>query len=36
MINLISISETGQYYGGKDSFDHELVNLKEEIGRAHV
>lgn len=29
MINLISISETGQYYGGKDSFDHELVNLKE-------
>lgn len=29
MINLISISETGQYYGGKDSFGHELVNLKE-------
>lgn len=29
MINSISISETGQYYGGKDSFDHELVNLKE-------
>ena len=29
MINLISISETGRYYGGKDSFDHELLNLKE-------
>lgn len=29
MINSISISETGQYYGGKDSFNHELVNLKE-------
>ena len=29
MINLISISETGRYYGGQDSFDHELVNLKK-------
>lgn len=29
MINSISISETGRYYGDKNSFDRELVSLDE-------
>lgn len=29
MINSISISETGQYYGGKNSFDRELISLDD-------
>lgn len=29
MINSISISETGLYYGGKNSFDRELISLDD-------